>query len=58
MEREGMRDVQAVPERPKGGMANTLRFKPVHAFMLRVTFEHIGHGDARNGITEMYINRN
>lgn len=48
-------DVQAVPEKPKGGMANTLRFKPVDASKLRVIFEHIGHGDSRSGVTEVEV---
>lgn len=48
-------NVNAVPEKPKGGMANALRFTPLEASKLRVVFEHIGQGDSRSGVTEMEV---
>jgi len=47
--------VNATPEKPKGGMGNTLRFTPLEASKLRVVFEHIGQGDSRSGVTEMEV---
>lgn len=47
--------VRADPEKPKGGMANTLSFQPVSTTKLRVIFEHIGHPNVRSGVTELEV---
>ena len=48
-------EVKAMPEKPKGGMANTLRFTPLESTKLRINFEHIGQGDSRSGVTEIEV---
>ena len=50
-----LEEVDAEPRRPKGGMANTLRFKPVKTSKLRVIFEHIGLPNVRSGVTEVEV---
>ncbi len=45
----------ADPAKPRGGMANTIRFEPVTAPKLRVVFDHIGIPNVRSGVTEIEV---
>ena len=52
---QGVTNLEANPAKPKGGMANTLSFKPVSATKLRITCEHIGLPTVRSGFTEIEV---
>jgi hypothetical protein len=52
---QDVRVTRAVPEQPRGGMANEIRFEPVTTSKLRAVFHHIGQGDSRSGVTEMEV---
>ncbi len=41
------------PEKPTGGMANTVTFPPILIEKFRVVFYHMGGGDSRSGVTEL-----
>lgn len=45
--------VRASPEKPTGGMTNSVRFTPVATSKLRVVFTH--SGQSRSGVTEIEI---
>ena len=41
------------PEKPAGGIMNTVTFKPLDTAKLRVTFTH--RGKARSGVSEVFV---